>query len=169
MTCYRVFYNILFISSFMYIMMCPVIHEISEWPTDHNVINKVHHKIKNIKFKIGFRFIPFCLANSFQNNIVQSEAAEKLPTTLSLNPAINHSIFFTLRLILWSSSPSSSTFSQFRGNNSFLAISLNILARWFYYVVKRAFLRELKCKIKMAIDSRTQLELVKKHQELWTP
>jgi len=100
MTWHRIFHNILFISAFTYLLMCPSVHELEDH-IRHDVICKTGTKILQKGFNNGLDFTPLKLSNNIQTDLlVQSKATRKFINFLPSNSTLNLLIVSTVRLIL---------------------------------------------------------------------
>lgn len=96
----KIFCTILFIFTFICLIMCPSIHELGD-NIDHDAVFKVRAKTLRKNLTNGFSFTPFKLSN----NIITA-SFDQFKTKLNIhifsssNPTLNLSILSTIRLIL---------------------------------------------------------------------
>jgi len=96
----KIFLNILSIFAFIYLVICPSIHELGN-NIRHDVALKVEAKILQKNFEKGFSFTPLKLFNNTQAGVfVQSKTVQELPIFSSSNSTLNLSILSTIRLVL---------------------------------------------------------------------
>ena len=96
----KIFQHILLIAAFIYLVMCPAIHELDN-NIRHDVVLKVEAKILQKDFKKGFNDTFSKLSNNIQTGIFsQSRTAQELPIFSSSHSTLNLSILSTTRLIL---------------------------------------------------------------------
>jgi len=96
----KIFQYILFIAAFIYLVMCPAVHELGD-NIKHYVALKLKAKILQKDFKNSFNITPLKLSNNSQGGIfVQPMTAQGWTIFSSLHSTLNLSILSTIRLIL---------------------------------------------------------------------
>ena len=96
----KIFHTILLIAAFIYLVMCPSVHELGG-NIRHDVALKVGSKTLQKDFKKGFNFSFSKLSNDTQTGFfVQSMNTRELPIFSSSPSTLNLSILSTIRLIL---------------------------------------------------------------------
>ncbi len=96
----KIFQHILLIAAFIYLVMCPAIHELDN-NIRHDVALKVEAKIQQKNFQKGFNLIPLKIFHSTQTGFfVQSKTRQELPIFPPSQSTLNLSILSTIRLIL---------------------------------------------------------------------
>jgi len=100
MNYYKILFNIFFIVAFIYLVMCPSIHELGD-TIRHDVTLQVGAKILLKDFKKGFNFTFSKLSTHTQNVFfVQSRTTQELPIISSSHSTLELYILSTTRLIL---------------------------------------------------------------------
>lgn len=93
-------HHILLVLAFVYLVMCPSVHELGD-SIRHDVVYKSGTKTIQMDFKNHLSPAPLHVFNHNRNDIfVQSRDAQKLFFCLSLHPTLNLTIISTVRLIL---------------------------------------------------------------------
>ena len=124
MKLYKLFFSIMFIAAFVYLVMCPSVHELGD-NIRHDVTLKVGTKTLLKDFKKGSNFIFSKLSHNTQNVFfAQSRTTQELPIISSSHSTLHLSIISTIRLILWFLHPHLSTVSWYRDRNSFYSYLL---------------------------------------------
>ena len=101
MNYHKILFNIFFIVAFIYLVMCPSVHELGD-TIRHDVTLKVGAKILLRDFKKGFNFTFSKLFTHTQNVFfVKSRPPQELPIISSLHSSLKFYILSTTRLILW--------------------------------------------------------------------
>ena len=96
----KIFQHILFIAAFIYLVMCPAVHELSD-NIRHDVALKVEAKILQKDLKKGFNDTFSKLSNNTQTGFFsQMRTVQELPIFSSAHSTLNLSILSTIRLIL---------------------------------------------------------------------
>lgn len=97
----RTFYNILLIFTFIYLMMCPVVHKLFSGHIDQNVIVKVEEERAEKHTNKHSRYMEFGLSFGNPTDILSHfKASTKTPFLLSSNTTPCLLILSTIRLIL---------------------------------------------------------------------
>ncbi len=96
----KMFCNILFIFTFICLIMCPSIHELGD-NIKHDAVLKVRAKTLRNNLTNGFSFTPFKLSNySLVDDYDRFTTKQYFLIFSSSNPILNLSILSTIRLIL---------------------------------------------------------------------
>ena len=100
MTFNKLFHHILLIAAFVYLVMCPSVHELGD-NIRHDFVYKVGTKTLQKDFKSGLNVTPSHLSNNAQNDsFVQLKDAQKHLFFSPLHSTLNLSILSTVRLVL---------------------------------------------------------------------
>ena len=96
----KIFQHIPFIAAFIYLVICPAVHELGD-NIKHDVALKVEAKKLQKDFKNSFNITPLKLSNNSQGRIfVQSMTAQEWTIFSTVYSTLNLSILSTIRLIL---------------------------------------------------------------------
>lgn len=96
----RLCHHMLIIVAFVYLIMCPSVHELGD-SIRHDVVYKAGTKTIQKDFKNHLSPAPLHVSNHNRNDIfVQSGDSQKLFFCLSLHPTLNLTIISSVRLIL---------------------------------------------------------------------
>ena len=95
------FHNILYLLAFVYLVMCPSVHQLSDL-VRHDITPQFGKQLPHKTFKKGFNLTPFNFHNHTKTeDFLQCKTFVEIKFSPSLFSAINLSILSTVKLILW--------------------------------------------------------------------
>ena len=96
----KIFHNVLYLLAFVYLVMCPSVHQLGDI-VRHDFTPQIGKQIQHKTFKKGFDLNPFTFYNNIQpEDFIHFKTSEEIKISPSFLSTINLSALSTVRLIL---------------------------------------------------------------------
>ena len=93
-------HNVLYLLAFVYLVMCPSVHQLSDI-VRHDITPQFGKQLPHKTFKKGFNLTPFKFHNHTKTqDFIQCKTLEEIKLSPSLLSTVNLSILSTVKLIL---------------------------------------------------------------------
>lgn len=94
------FHSILYLLAFIYLVMCPLVHQLGD-VVRHDFTPQVGKQLHHKPFKKAFNFNPFTFHNNIQReDVAHVKTSEEIKFCPTLFSTVNLSALSTVRLIL---------------------------------------------------------------------